>query len=117
MCFAQQPIALPMLPGFELASISPPNGIVGEAFGQRSGQVDPPDTGPDLNMPKAQRDAMIKADHRKNLDDAVALLRLAEELKSNLEKEDPLIVSIKNIKQTEDIQKIAKRIQGRLKHD
>jgi len=35
-----------------------------------------------------QREAIIKADHKKNLEDADALLKLAEELKADLEKDD-----------------------------
>ena len=70
---------------------------------------------PDLDTAEAQRDATMKADHNRNLADAVALLKLAEQLKSDLEKEDPLIVSVKNIKRTEDIQKLARNINGRLK--
>jgi len=70
---------------------------------------------PDARMARSQRNALIKADHEKNLADAAALLKLAEELTANLEKEDPLVISIKSIKQTEDIQKLAKNIHGRLK--
>ncbi len=83
------------------------------AFAQGKGS--PPKAVPDLDMSATQRDALIKADHKRNLADAATLLKLAEELKSSLEKEDPLIISVKNIKQTEDIQKLAKDIHGRLK--
>jgi hypothetical protein len=70
---------------------------------------------PDFDVAAIQRKGMIKADHKKNLEDATALLKLAEELKSDLEKEDPLIISVKDIRETEDIQKLAKNIHGRLK--
>jgi ketopantoate reductase len=85
-----------------------------QAFFQ-AGNRAPSTAAPDFDVAAIQRKGMIKADHKKNLEDAVALLKLAEELKSILEKEDPLVISVKNIKQTEDIQKLAKNIHGRLK--
>jgi hypothetical protein len=89
--------------------------MLSQAFAQ--GRGGPAKSAPDLDMSKAQRDAIIKDDHRKNLDDAVALLKLAEELKADLEKETTLVVSVKTIKQTEDIERLAKSIHGRLKRD
>jgi hypothetical protein len=70
---------------------------------------------PDFDVAAIQRKGLIKADHKKNLDDAAALLKLAEKLQADLEKEDPLVISVKNLKQTEEIQKLAKNIHGRLK--
>jgi hypothetical protein len=111
-CFAQPPIAPPSPdPAGQTATAAPGDNIF-RAFAQAKGR---PKSVPDLDTSTAQRDALIKADHKKNLADAATLLKFAEELKSSLEKEDPLIISVKNIKQTEDIQKLAKSIQGRLK--
>jgi hypothetical protein len=72
-----------------------------------------PDT--DEKIARSQREALIKADHKKNLDDAAALLRLAEDLKAEFEKEDAYVISVKDIKETEDIEKLAKNIHSRLK--
>jgi hypothetical protein len=69
----------------------------------------------DPHLAHSQREALIKADHKKNIEDAEALLKLAEELKSDLEKEDAHIVSVRSMKKTEDIEKFAKSIRGRLK--
>jgi hypothetical protein len=69
----------------------------------------------DIKLAKTQREALIKADHKKNVDDATALLKLAEDLKSEFEKEDAYVISVKDIKETEDIEKLAKNIRGRLK--
>ena len=63
------------------------------------------------------RVAIIKADHRKNVDDAAALLKLAEKLKSDLDNEDPQGNSVSDLKIADDIQKFAKSIQGRLRHN
>jgi hypothetical protein len=71
----------------------------------------------DVKLPngKSQRDAIVKEDYKKNLEEAAALAKLAQELKSDLEKSDKNIVSVKNIKQTEEIEKLARSIRGRLK--
>lgn len=69
----------------------------------------------DPHLMHTQREAIIKADHKKNVEDADALLKLAEELKADLEKDDAHVVSIKSMKKAEDIEKLAKSIHGRLK--
>jgi hypothetical protein len=73
--------------------------------------------GPYLNMPEAQRAAIMKADRQKNINDVAALLKLAQQLKSNFDTEELLIVSAADIKTTDDIQKLAKNISGRLRHN
>jgi hypothetical protein len=111
-CFAQPPTAPPS-PNQSPQTTIPGAGVkMNQAFFQAGNRAT---NAPDIDVAAIQRKGMIKADHKKNLDDAVALLKLAEELKSSLEKEDPLIISVKNIKRTEDIQKLAKDIHGRLK--
>lgn len=79
--------------------------------------VVPPGTPSDARLPngKLQRDEIVKADHKKNLEDAADLLRLAEELKSDLDKDTAFVVSVKDMKKTEDIEKLARGIRGRLK--
>jgi hypothetical protein len=74
---------------------------------------DPPATV--MQLPESQRDAIAQADHKKNLEEAEALLKLAEELKSDLDNDDAHIVSVKSMKKTEDIEKLAKNIRRRLK--
>jgi hypothetical protein len=43
------------------------------------------------------------------------LLRLSEEVKADLEKGDRYVVSVKTLKKTEEIEKLARSIRGRLK--
>lgn len=112
VCFAQQPSDAPLPDPAGQTAIAAPGDNIFRAFAQAKGR---PKAVPDLDMSTGQRDAIIKADHKRNLADAVAPLKLAEELKTDLEKEDPLIVSARNIKQMEDIQKLARSVQGRLK--
>lgn len=94
-------------------------------FGALFAQVlpNPPAPAPAPGMPsdvrlpngKLQRDEIAKADYKKNLEDATEMARLAEEVKSDLEKETAYVVSVKTMKKTEDIEKLARNIRGRLK--
>jgi hypothetical protein len=88
-----------------------------------SGQGIPP-TSPDTNpnspnntrLPngKLQRDEIIKAEHKKNVEDAATLARLAQEVKDDIDNSDSYIVSVKTLKKIDDIDKLAKGIRGRL---
>lgn len=64
---------------------------------------------------KSQKDAIAKEDYAKSLEDARELVKLAQELQADLEKNDRFVVSIADIRKTEDIEKLAKRIRGRMK--
>lgn len=64
---------------------------------------------------KTQREEILKADHKKNLEEAAELVKLSEALKTALEKNDRYIVSVTALKKTEDIEKLAKSIRARLK--
>jgi len=77
----------------------------------------PPDTPEDVRLPngKLQREEILKADYQKNLEDARALSKLADELKVDLEKSDYNVLSVGTLKKTEDIDRLAKRIRDRLK--
>ena len=90
VCFAQSPV--PLRPG-------------------------PPDSEEDPKLPngKSQHEAILKADYQKNVQEATELAKAAEELKADLEKSDKNIVSVRNIKKTEEIEKLARSIRGRLK--
>ena len=77
----------------------------------------PPDKETDVRLPngKLQRDEILKSEHEKSLRDADELTRLCEDLRRDLQKEGSFVVSLQTIKKTEDIEKLAKRIRGRLK--
>lgn len=72
---------------------------------------------PDTQFPngKSQREEMLKADHKKNLEDAAAMAKLAEEVSEDLEKDDRFVYSVKTVKKLDDIEKLAKAVRGRLK--
>ena len=66
---------------------------------------------------KSQKQEILKAEHRQNLKDAAELAELAEQLKIELEKNDRYILSMATLKKTDDIEKLAKRISARLRHN
>jgi len=73
----------------------------------------------DVMLPngKSQKEEILKAEHRQNLKDAAELAELAEQLKIELEKNDRYILSMATLKKTDDIEKLAKRISARLRHN
>ena len=71
----------------------------------------------DVRLPsgKLQREEILKLDYQKSLEDARALSKLADELKVDLEKNDYNVLSIATLKKVDEIDKLAKHIQNRLK--
>jgi len=66
---------------------------------------------------KSQKDEILKVEHQQNLKDAAELSELADQLKIDLEKNDRYVLSMATIKKTDDIEKLAKRIRSRLRHN
>lgn len=66
-------------------------------------------------MKRQQVEDLLKADHKKSIHDAEELMKLSEELKVELEKNDRHVLSLKAFKKTEEIEKVAKRIRARMK--
>jgi hypothetical protein len=83
--------------------------------GRRGGTADEEDV--ILPNGKSQRDEILKAEHQQNLKDAAELAELAEQLKIDLEKDDRFVLSMATLKKTDDIEKLAKRIRARLRHN
>lgn len=87
----------------------------------RGRQVPPPlPQSPDeIRLPngRLQRDEILKVEYQKSVEDARELAKLADELKVELEKSDRNVLSVATLKKTEEIEKIAKRIHDRLKHN
>jgi hypothetical protein len=74
---------------------------------------------PDSEAPppvgKLQVEAMLKEDHKHAIQEAAQLLELAEGLKQELEKDDRHVLSVGSLRKTEEIEKLARKIRGRLK--
>ncbi|MCW5982564.1 MAG: hypothetical protein KIT09_31040 [Bryobacteraceae bacterium] len=64
---------------------------------------------------RLQADAILKDAHEKSLEDATELLRLADELKKELERNEERVLSIDSIRTAAKIEDLAKRIKKRLK--
>lgn len=64
---------------------------------------------------KKQRDEILKADYEQNLKDAQELSNLARSFEEDLEKDDRFVLSVNSLKKLDDIEKLTRRIRGRLK--
>ena len=104
-------VALVLLTGVSVYGLQQQGGGRG---GRRGG-----DDEEDVILPngKSQKEEILKAEHRQNIKDATDLAELAEQLKIDLEKNDRYIVSMATLKKTDDIEKLAKRIRARLRHN
>lgn len=73
----------------------------------------------DIKLPngKSQRDEILKMERDQNIKDAAQLAQLAEELKEDLEKNDRFVLSLATLKKTDDIEKLAKKIRSRMRHN
>ncbi|MGD1073676.1 MAG: hypothetical protein ABSB15_26500 [Bryobacteraceae bacterium] len=72
----------------------------------------------DARLPngKLQRDEILKADYEQNLKDARELMDLSTSFELDLEKSDRFVLSLNLLKKLDDMEKIAKRIRGRMRH-
>jgi hypothetical protein len=77
----------------------------------------PPVPPPDDQLPngKSRQEELLRADHKKNLEDAAAMAKLAEEVSEEFEKDDRYVVSLKTLKKLDEIERLAKTVRGRLK--
>jgi len=71
----------------------------------------------DVKLPngKSQKDEIVKADHKKNVEDATELARLTAEIRDEVEKSAPHVLSVGMLKKLEDAEKLAKKIRTRMK--
>ena len=72
---------------------------------------------PDVRLPdgKSQKEAILKADYEKSLKDADELMKLSEELKIELERNDRHVLSVATLKKLDEMEKLVRRIRGRMK--
>jgi hypothetical protein len=71
-----------------------------------------------MRMPdgRDQREMILKDEHEKSLKDAAQMQKLTEEVRAELEKNDRHVLSIGTLKKLDEIEKIVKRMRGRMKH-
>jgi hypothetical protein len=77
----------------------------------------PPAGLPETRLPngKLQRDEILKAEYEQNLKDSRDLVDLARTFELDLEKSDRFVLSLGLLKKLDDIEKLTKRIRGRMK--
>jgi hypothetical protein len=92
------------------------------AFGQDASQGDkssplpkPGEEDPKLPNGKSQRDEIARQQHADALKDVDALVAAAEELRDELKHAGDFVVPVTSVRKTEEIEKLAKKIRGRLK--
>jgi hypothetical protein len=80
----------------------------------------PLDKSDDVRLPngKKQIDELLKSDRDKSIDDVKQLIVDAQALEKDLEQKDSQqVLNLSDIHRTEEIAKLAKRIQGRIRHN
>lgn len=63
---------------------------------------------------KLQSEEILKAEHARSLADARELVKLAEEIQDDLEKNDRFVVSVPQVKRLDAMEKLVRKIRGRL---
>jgi len=88
-----------------------------QAAGHPSPMQHPDDSSDQVRLPngKLQRDEILQADYKSNLKDARDLIDLTKSFELDLEKSDANVLSLALLKKLDDIDKITKRIRGRMR--
>ncbi len=105
-----------------LVMVAPASAIPG-TFPQEQQEPNPRRTLPehdpndDVKLPngKSQKDAMSKQAHEDALKEVESLIRLAEDLRDELKHSGEYVVAVKSVRKTEEIEKLARQIRGKLK--
>lgn len=84
---------------------------------ERAPSLPPPNPDQDQKLPngKSLKNAIAKEEHEQALKDANELVSVAQQLKDELQKAGDYVVHLSSVKKTEEIEKLARRIRGRLK--
>lgn len=71
----------------------------------------------DVHLPngKSQKDAISKQAHEDALKEVESLLKLVEDLRDELKHSGEYVVAVSSLRKTEEIEKLARRIRGKLK--
>ena len=64
---------------------------------------------------KLQQEEILKSDHERSLEDARQLVVLSQSLQKDLEQSGAQVLTLTGVRKTEEIEKLAKRIRGRLR--
>jgi hypothetical protein len=64
---------------------------------------------------KSQKNEIARQNYEQSLKDADAMVEAAQSLRDDLKKAGTYVVSVASLRKTEDIERLARRIRGRLK--
>lgn len=89
--------------------------LTAQGLPRPNGDLSVPD--PSLRGPdgKDRTQELLKADHASNLKDLSTINKLSDDIKMELEKNDRHVLSVSALKKLDEIEKIAKRIRGRMR--
>jgi hypothetical protein len=79
-------------------------------------ETSPPHDDGKLPNGKDRAQEILKAEHERTLDDARQLVSLSQALQKELEQSGAFVVSMSELKKTDEIEKLARRIRSRMKH-
>lgn len=107
-------LAVPAVVSASLLSAQSHSSAVQTPSGQPPLDADPRN---EVRLPngKKQVDEILKDDYEKNLQDARDLSSLARSFEEDLEKNDAFVFSLSSLKKLDDMEKLTKRIRGRMK--
>ncbi|HVV46349.1 MAG TPA: hypothetical protein VHC72_14145 [Bryobacteraceae bacterium] len=74
------------------------------------------DTPKRLPNGKLQTDAILKSEYDQNVKDARELTSLAKSIELDLDKDDQYVLSLSVLKKLQQVEKISKRMQSRIRH-
>lgn len=79
-----------------------------------NGRLDAPEI---LRTPDGRNrtEMILKADHEASLKDVEAMRKLIDDVKIDMEKNDRHVLSVATLKKLDDIEKLSKKIRGRMK--
>jgi hypothetical protein len=81
----------------------------------RPGRPEEEDENPRLPNGKTQRNEILKADYQRNVKESRELADMAKQFADDLEKNDRFVLSVASLKQLDEIERLARRIRGRMK--
>jgi hypothetical protein len=64
---------------------------------------------------KNKQELILKADYEQNVKDARGLIDVAKSFEEDLEKDDRYVLSLSSLKKLDEIERLTRRIRGRLK--
>lgn len=78
----------------------------------------PPNPNDDRRMPdgRSQKLLIAKEEHEQALKEARDLVALAEQLRDEIDHAGNYVVPVSSVKKTEDIERLARKIRGRLRY-